>query len=374
MLDRQKLLSELSKVQEHPVFQSNEIFSSVMQCWQQAVHDVALRDKIQQKKWSLLVPEWKKSLGTIVTVVAQEHPYTVLAVDGSQIYHDKHQGPACYLLNIGSVRLNYGQQVSRVQFYSEPEIIVANEQNQTILSTEYVNLHREQKELQLLVAKVSQYIKDHKNNDLVCFLDGSLIFFQVNIEGADSSIVFFNQYMQYLQELYQLRILHAGYMSFPKTKDLLNILRIYKADYHEKQLENTDIWQTIVDMDFLQSHLQKGQRSIVFQSKAPISYLYPVELKPHFCYLHVGAEIIRLEFPEWIARDEALVDRLCAVALDQAKKGAGYPVVLFEAHEQAVIKSCDRTFFYEMLQKMYRQKNQQYQFSNKMLKKMQVPV
>jgi hypothetical protein len=90
--------------------------------------------------------------------------------------------------------------------------------------------------------------------------------------------------------------------------------------------------------------------------------------------VHVGAEIARLEFPAWIAQDCALVDKICAMALDQALKGNGYPVCLFEAHEQAVIKNYDREFFYLMIQKITNQSAGTYQVSKKSLKKASAPV
>ena len=113
----------------------------------------------------------------------------------------------------------------------------------------------------------------------------------------------------------------------------------------------------------------------MFQSKAPIAYLYPQPLKPYFCYLHVGYEIVRIEIPAWIAQQEEMVDELCAIAYDQAQKGSGYPVCLFEAHEQAVVKGYDREFFYAMVQRKVEQHDAMgYQRSIKSLKKMRVDV
>jgi len=79
--------------------------------------------------------------------------------------------------------------------------------------------------------------------------------------------------------------------------------------------------------------------------------LYPDALHPHFFYLHVGDEIGRVEIPGWIAADEILVNHVASLILDQSIKGAGYPVALAEAHEQAVVKGPDRDFFYHALYK-----------------------
>jgi NurA-like 5'-3' nuclease len=66
-----------------------------------------------------------------------------------------------------------------------------------------------------------------------------------------------------------------------------------------------------------------------------------------------------------------LVNKVCSVALDQAIKGHGYPVCLFEAHEQAVIKSVDRDFFYTMLERMSHRQAKNYALSQKSIKKLQ---
>ncbi len=47
--------------------------------------------------------------------------------------------------------------------------------------------------------------------------------------------------------------------------------------------------------------------------------------------------------------DVALLDLTHALILDQCHRGQGYPVVLSEAHEQAVVSGADREFFWEMV-------------------------
>jgi hypothetical protein len=180
--------------------------------------------------------------------------------------------------------------------------------------------------------------------------------------------------MAHFQSLHAQKILHAGYISFPKSKELINVLRVVIAEFDEKNLNRSLSLSRLTDMDVAQFFLKKGQRSIVFESKASVCYLYPKELKPHFCYLNVGFEIVRLEFPAWIAQDLKSVDLICSVAFDQTLKGSGYPVCLFEAHEQAVVKSCDRDFFYLMIQKITQKSLGVYQTSKKSLKKAFVPI
>ena len=47
--------------------------------------------------------------------------------------------------------------------------------------------------------------------------------------------------------------------------------------------------------------------------------------------------------------DKKLVDLVHAVTLQQSEKGFGYPVIVSEAHNQAVVTSKDRWLFMEQL-------------------------
>jgi hypothetical protein len=70
-----------------------------------------------------------------------------------------------------------------------------------------------------------------------------------------------------------------------------------------------------------------------------------VEEYPHphtiqFFYLKVGREIARVEFPAWVVEHD--LDLVHALIYDQCQRGAGYPVAVQRAHEQAVIHDGDR--------------------------------
>lgn len=374
MLNRQKLFKEFDRMHQLLSQQIDDGYHQLTMAWQKACNHTQLAEKIAAKKWSMLVPAWQGQIKTTVALPAANHPYTVLAVDGSQIYYDKHQGPACYLMNIGSVLIEYKQQKSCVTFDSQPLLITQScDEISTDMSPEFVNAYREYHELQTSVTKALQYQQQQQDNPFVCFLDGTLIFFQVDVQTLDDKNNFFYQYMAQCQKLYEHKIVHAAYMSFPRTKDLAHVVELVAHDFDDTKMNSSSFWQSITDMDIAALLLQSGQRSIIFESKSAVAYAYPKHLKPYFCYLHVGAEIIRLEFPQWIAADQTLVDQLCSIALDQAQKGFGYPVVLFEAHEQAVIKSADREFFYEMLRSLYQKNNKNYSVSSKSLKKRIIP-
>jgi len=373
MLDHQKLVEQLDKVSKDLSVHFARERDVAQKIWNVAIQDIDLCKKIQERKWPFLVPYWNGSIDFVKDIGSVSLPYAVLAVDGSQIYYDKHQGPACYLINVGSVLLRYGIEKSSVAFVSQPEVIVSTQEQSGAQGPDFINQQREAFELKEAVAQSIQYKKKHHEGTFVCLFDGTLIFSAMQVTHSEEKQHFIFTYFAELEKLYQEKIVHAGYISFPKSKELVNVLRVFASGYGEKN-EDMVFLSDLCDMDIVAYFLQPGQRSTIFQSKAPISYMYPKHLKPYFCYMHVGFEIVRLEFPYWIAIDQDLVDNICNIALDQAKKGSGYPVCLFEAHEQAVVKSMDREFFYLMVQKMTQRQNGSYKVSYKSMKKAQAPV
>jgi len=360
-------------MQKYLVTPVDERLFDMQKTWEMIRQDDQIAQCLRSRKWSLLVPDFQEMIGSVIPIAPCPHPYSVLAVDGSQIYYDKHQGPACYLVNTGSVLLRYGIDKSSVVFDSQPELVVATGQETIDMGTESINLYREQQELQTAVSKSIEFIKAG-DAPFLCMLDGSMIFFQIDLQAQGQQRNFFAQFMNYFDQLYQHRILHVAYMSFPRTKDLLNVLRIAQANYCQTKIAQTENWYKFSDMDVAQLFLTPGTRSIVFCSKAPVSYAYPAHLKPYFCYVNAGLEIVRLEFPWWIASNNLLVDQVCGMVLSQIEKGRGYPVALFEAHEQAVVKAAEREFFYDSLRRLYIQNAQMYQRSRKSAKKVQVPI
>ena len=64
----------------------------------------------------------------------------------------------------------------------------------------------------------------------------------------------------------------------------------------------------------------------------------------------MGAEIARVEFPEWVVQDQTLFDTALSLTLMQVQKGFGYPVSLAESHNQAVVRGGDRSRFFALLE------------------------
>jgi hypothetical protein len=308
------------------------------------------------------LPSWSGALSCVYDVADQKNSYEICAVDGSQIYPDRHQGIDCYLINIGIVHFIYNAR-SYVDFYSDPYLFFhdAADMNSFEATPELISCQRTEYELQAML---------HKN---VCsgtwMLDGSLIFWHLGSKESIEKNRFFKKYIEILQRVYDRRILHAGYISLPKSRELIHILQAVAMLPEHKEFGEHFAGRCLVDADILGLFLRPGQRTTIFENHAPIVTLYPDSLRPCFFYIHTGTEIARIEIPAWIACQQILIDQLASIILDQAGKGNGYPVCLAEAHEQAVVKSSDRELFYMLLQKVMQDKKISYTFSQKSMHK-----
>jgi NurA-like 5'-3' nuclease len=108
----------------------------------------------------------------------------------------------------------------------------------------------------------------------------------------------------------------------------------------------------VQDRELFINLLGQGERSALFISQSSIVQKRYGEHKVYFFYLRVDDEIARVEIPRWVATDESLLNLAHNLALDQCRRGHGYPVALTEAHEQAVVTGADREQFWQLVESL----------------------
>lgn len=328
---------------------------------------------VQQNKWH--VPTWYGLLGTSYLVEKKIDDYSVLSVDGSQIYPDKHQGTSAFLINIGTVELHYGKQNKAHPIYlnSQPYILTPEQDNEIFemfsSAVDLVNCRRQEFELREGLVRSELFIKKNKNKKKLFLIDGSIIFWHLNSKDTEIKHMFLSCYLTLMHQLYELNMPFAGYISLPKSKDIVNLLRVALADLNYFPEKEENELNHIVDTTLAHFYLKPYHRSTIFQSHSPINEHYPDHLKPHFFYVHVGTEIGRVEIPGWVAQNEQWVDEIASIILDQSIKGRGYPVCIAESHEQAVVKGPDRDFFYQLILKASYEQKRHVTMSAKSIKK-----
>jgi len=373
VLNKVVLMQQLQAAGQTLFKDFSDEFTIARQSWQRILDDPTFIYKIRQITTPWLVPDWHEQLSQAIPVSYNCEPYVVLAVDGSQVYPDRHQGTSCFLINIGFVTLAYqAPSFKAVQFESRPYVFGVEQDTYEVgmQSPEVVNCKRQELELKTGLEQ-SAIIKAALPDDtpFLFLFDGSLIFWHLEAQEAHLKELFLNTYISLLDQLYQLQVLCAGYISLPKSKELVNLIRIELCKFKIDGCKELHAVDHVVDAHVAAFYLTCYSRSIVFKSNATIGACYPNHLKPYFFYVDVGQEIVRIEIPAWIARDEKKVSSVAAMVVNQAVKGMGYPVALAESHEQAVIKGPDREFFYQLLSKLAFERKQHCILSQKSIKK-----
>lgn len=367
MLDRVKLAQECKRMAGSLFIDNSSEIIQAQHAWQQIADDASIAKRIAAIDAPFCLPSWLGAIGQKVTVNNKIEQYCIVSVDGSQIYPDRHRGPSCFLINIGSIMFHYGAQ-SQVRLFSQPHIFSAHNQENEHMSTDMVNCRRQELEFNEGL-KQGILLKSHASNDpFLLLFDGSLVFWLLESKDSALQSLFLPLYIQALERMYQEKIPIAGYISLPKSRELVNVLRLTLADFSPKKALDHDL-HLIFDNTVAGFFLQPGERTTVFKNNASISQEYPDHLRPYFFYINVGTEISRVEIPSWIAQDERLTNQIAHIIIDQCLKGYGYPIAIAESHEAAVVKGADRDFFYHLLDKISIDRTHQTTSSQKSIRK-----
>ena len=204
---------------------------------------------------------------------------------------------------------------------------------------------------------------------MVLLFDGSLIFWHLEAKDLVFRDAYLSKYIVSLLQLHKQKISTASYISAPKSRELINLIKLHLSNFDHTNISSYQHIERLADGGLLTRILPLHHRSIIFKNNSSISQFYPDSVHPYFFYINVGFEIGRVEIPAWVAHDQALVNHVASVILDQSIKGGGYPVALAEAHEQAVVKGPDREFFYHLFMKMSLERKQRFGISYKLRKK-----
>lgn len=329
-----------------------------------------MEEKRQLSRATFLIPALGDSISACHPCPALPASYAALAVDGSHIDVDRHLPVQCFLINIGRVRIRYGDSPG-AWLDSQPRLYAGDDSLHVFepggsryrpLEGPLLGAMRAVEELRALSALAEQSDPDIPT---IALIDGSLILWglagQAHPDFVRSALLEdqFLPAMEELRELARARPLAlASYISLPRSTEVVNALRLdsglchYEAancDMHCRMLRPgqrpCDGVSGVLDRELFESLLDEGDRSDLFSSTSSIVEGYYGDHSVQFYYLNAGSELARVEIPRWVAQDEALVDLTHALLMDQCRKGHGYPVAVSEAHEQAVVTVGDREEF-----------------------------
>ena len=306
-------------------------------------------------------------LTTRIAIETAPEAHTVLSSDGSQISPSHHEIAYCYLLNISRVIIHYGQSRYPV-LDSLPEVIYQPEdlyasRKWGIRTEEWMGYKRTAAEAVMLGELGQECAKTGNvkpgNIPTLAMTDGSLIYWFLEQIPAAARDEILDPVLASWERSRQSNIPVIGYISASRSGEALNFLRLQACPFEqpncmahcEDRRNETPCnpFSPLRDVTLWSTALSPGERGPLWKSSADILSCYG-DHAVYFCYVHVGAEVARVEFPKWVVEDEKLLDSALSLMLAQVQKGFGYPVALAEAHNQAVVRGSDRTRFFTLLE------------------------
>jgi hypothetical protein len=275
---------------------------------------------------------------------------TLIAADGSQIVPDRHAAVLFGLINVGAIVLS-GRAGQAPQVLTDSQLSFDDE---VVNWTDgLVALQRDLAERRKLLAISKEY-----SPPLVTLTDGPLQLWEAResneVLGYEKAL---GEYLSVLSQLQERGAITAGYVDKPSSNLLVRLLEVAitseneLASLHEQHplLGVSDLW-------LFDQLLQPGERSAVFALQARSRAVYQGALALHFFYLNVGQaghpKSARIEIPAWVAQNEAEIDLLHTVLLEQcAILGARpYPYILHRAHESAVVSFQEKQQIEQLLE------------------------
>ncbi len=372
MLEFRKLLDQVDQL-GLDVASQQQLYGDLAERAREALQTVAVDETLQKKieaaknaegSWRGAQP-LEHTLDRRVSPQARLATYTLIGVDGSQIYPDRHGPVLYYLLNVGSIvmRMGSGQAplvATQPQlFYQEADLYDAN---LNLVNNEWVNGRRELAEMKTL-AELAQAERQHSGGDLdtliLALKDGQLMMWLGEREQTAEKKQQLEQYIAYLQQCQQAHAVPVGFVGRPRSANVVRLLWVAQLPLSQISREsvNRSAYRALTDRTLFAPLLGPNQRSAIFASTARVNREEFSEKQQRICFFYMNvarskqpeaARIVRVDLPEWAALQPALVDQI-QQALYQDCAATDFPYVLVRADELAVVSQQEKRNLDEML-------------------------
>src|SRR5438105_9328259 len=189
----------------------------------------------------------------------------------------------------------------------------------------------------------------------VALVDGTLLFSVLEERPRDFLRNRF--YTGFVFQLERLRRMHVPVAAYASRSRGIDLVHLFRAVCGSTPLvcdvchgAHACALRGLSDAHLLGRGLDRWERTGLFRVRSNVHDPYYGIHRAYFFLLATGDEIARVEVPEWVARDQALLRLVHAVLVDQCLKGFGYPAVLARADDRAVISLADREVLEAMVQ------------------------
>jgi hypothetical protein len=274
-------------------------------------------------------------------------------VDGSQIYPDRHGLAFYFVINVGSIVFRHGSgQAPAVA--TRPRVYYADEEvypGGDAVTGDWVDALRAVAEVQTLADLAEAEPADAA--PCLGLGDGPLLFWQQRTAvPADRRERLLADYLGGLDRLRRAGVPAAGLVSRAHSAEVVAVLYLAHLD-PEERTEDISLHDTpfrgLTDRALF-GFLRPGERSALFVRGARPNEAFAARGHSiYFLYLNTGGDVARVEIPEWLALDPAMLNLVHAAVVEQCRFNNGYPYVLTRADEQAVIMGDEREVLESMI-------------------------
>lgn len=314
----------------------------------------------RQRRWRSLTAGLTEPPDACAAESAPPRPLTVVATDGSQIFPDRHAEPACYLLNVSRVAFHYGTDEPPL-LRAEPDLrfrqrdldLLAIQDGEAMfdVTAEVVSALRDEQELEWLLHTAREHRRPAR--PILAVADGTLIRWMLRgMKNRTLEDTLLARYLGLLEGFREDGIPVCSFVSKPGNTELVNLLRFVRGE-EEEGPEEASI-RGLHDRHLFEAVLEVGERSALFRSGSRIQAAYGPAQEIHYVYVRLPEEVARIEMPRWVAEQPGWLDLLHGALLDECRKGGGYPMILTEAHERAVVRAEERRLFFGILERTLR--------------------
>jgi hypothetical protein len=316
----------------------------------------------EKEKWNGALPMLESIILSKAVPSIPSAP-TLVAVDGSQIYPDPHEASLICAINIGFFIMRAGS--GEVVADSEPAIEVDEDAlapGGSLISKTVVDARRTVEEITVLERLASAERDANPDAAVFALSDGTLALRidEKSVAPAERDSLQ-KKYFAAIDRLSAAKIPIAGYIARPGRFPVLSLIDLALSSSLDSAAKSSrsgrSPYQWLDDRMLFGVLLPAGHRSAVFEFASDLNNQYrnrEPNQSVHFFYLNAGKRypvISRVEIPEWVAKQPAMVDLVHATLIEQCSVTLNdpYPYALIRADEEAFVSGEEKKYLEEQM-------------------------
>jgi hypothetical protein len=363
-----KVTQQIDRLRESAVARAGRLrtdLPKVQQAFQNAaqIGDLPQRARVAAERgWDGAMPAVGESIALAKPAPPALSSLSLVAVDGSQVYPDRHAASLFYAINIGYFRLRSDSGEAAAD--SEPALVFEDESlfpDGVLISNAVLNARRTVAEMAALARLACAERGVAADRPVFALGDGSLALrLDEKAFPAAERDALQGKFFAAIDRLAAAKIPVAGYIARPGGSPVLSLVELALTPSPKSAARGRGARAPFPGLDdrlLFERVLAPGERSAVFEFAAVWNDSYrnrEPNQSAHFFYLNAGRTypvVARVEIPHWTAEDPSLVDLVHASLLEQCSVTLNdpYPYALIRADEEAFVSGEEKKYLEEQM-------------------------